>query len=123
LVSLQRAGYRLGVVSDTAHSAREKSAWLAARGIPQELWTAFIVSSEVGSLKPGREIFEWAIKLLGADWPQTAFVGHDTNELSFAAELGMITIAFMPDDPAIETDHVITSFYGLQTLLLPRSQE
>jgi FMN phosphatase YigB (HAD superfamily) len=123
LVSLQLAGYRLGVVSDTAHSAREKSAWLAARGIPVELWAAFIVSSEVGSVKPGREIFEWALKLLGADWAQTAYVGHDSNELSRAAELGMTTIAFMPDDPAVETDHVITSFYGLQTLLLPRSLE
>lgn len=123
LVSMQLAGYRLGVVSDTAHTAREKGAWLASRGIPSELWTAFIVSSEVGSVKPGREIFEWAIKLLGADWSQTAFVGHDTNELSRAAELGMVTIAFMPDDPVIETDHIITSFYGLQTLLLPRSLE
>lgn len=118
LVVMRDAGYLLGVVSDSAHSAREKVDWLAAHGLPDDLWGAFLVSSEFGSLKAGGMIFQHALDLLGVASGETVFVGHDSDELVNASSLGLTTIAFMPDDPLIQTDYTITSFYGLQDLFL-----
>ncbi len=115
---LYEAGYRLGVVSDSAHPTREKLDWLVARGLPLALWDVFLVSCEQRQLKAEGALFEHALTQLMLDWDEVAFVGHDTSELARAAELGMTTIAFMPDDPATETEYVITSFYGLQDLFL-----
>jgi FMN phosphatase YigB (HAD superfamily) len=119
LGTLYRAGFRLGVVSDTAHPAHDKMAWLAQRGIAPEWWAAFAVSSESGMLKPGGASFERALAQLSTAPREAAFVGHDAAELGAARDLGLTTIAFLPDDPAAHVDHAITSFYGLQALFVP----
>jgi FMN phosphatase YigB (HAD superfamily) len=118
LHTLYEAGYKLGVVSDTAHPAADKINWLAARGLDPSLWDAFVVSSEVGQLKTGRPIFEQALAPMGVNWDEAAFVGHNTVELLNAADFGLVTIAFMPDDPSVETAYMISSFYGLQDLFI-----
>ena len=119
LQTLYTAGLRLGVISDSAHPAHDKIEWLTARGIPATIWRAFIVSSEAGMLKTGGLIFERALQLLGTTASETAFVGHNSAELARAAEMGLITVAFMPDDPAIQTHYRIGSFYSLRDLWLP----
>lgn len=113
LIELRDAAYRLGTISDTGHSAGEKTSWLAARGVPPGLWSAFVVSSDFGQVKTEPAIFELALDHLGTPAEQTAFVGHDSDELTIAARIGLLTIAFMPDDPAVQVDHQIGSFYGL----------
>ncbi len=118
LIALSEGGYRLGVVSDTAHSAEEKIGWLGECGIPSAIWSAFIVSSEFGQLKSGRAIFEWALMTIGTPVSEAAFIGHSTNELMTAQEIGLTCIAFQPDDPDIKTPFRIDSFDGLKTLLL-----
>ncbi|MBN1201673.1 MAG: HAD family hydrolase [Anaerolineae bacterium] len=122
LDALHAAGYLLGIVSDSAHPSREKIAWLALCGLASSLWSAFVVSSEIGHLKTGGAIFEQALQAMGTDWPETAYVGHDSDELVHAGELGLTTIAFMPDDPAINTTYRITSFYGLHDLFLGKQR-
>ena len=107
LHTLYEAGYKLGVVSDTAHPAADKIQWLSQRGLDPALWDAFVVSSEVGQLKTGRPIFEQALSRIGVNWDEAAFVGHSTDELLNAAEFGLVTIAFMPDDPNVETAYTI----------------
>lgn len=124
LDALEAAGIRLGVVSDSGHVAGEKIAWLAQRGLSPSLWAAFVVSSEVGSLKLDCTPFTHALDRLEVPADAVAFVGHATEELRCAGELGMTTIAFMPDDLAAPSDHVIGSFYGLGDLLLgPTGEE
>ena len=85
------------------------------------VWDTFMVSSEVGTLKISPEIFEHALLHLGTPADGTAFVGHNTDELQRAAELGMMTIAFLPDEPTVQATHRIGSFYELQDLFV--SQE
>jgi len=118
LTRLQEAGYRLGAVSDTPYTAGQKIAWLAARRVSPGLWTAFVVSSDVGSTKSEPAIFRAALRQLGAAEEDVAFVGHNSIELVCARDLGMLAIAFLPDDPAVETDYEIPSFYGLGELFL-----
>jgi len=119
LEALYNAGYLLGVVSDTAHTAEEKVDWLAARGLSPELWSAFVVSSETGLLKAGGAIFEHALAQMGiSSVTEAAYIGHDADELALAQDLGLATIAFMPDDPRVPVDYTISSFYGLQDLFL-----
>ena len=118
LNALQEAGYRLAAVSDTAHAAGEKIAWLAARGLSPGLWTAFIVSSDVGSTLAEGAIFARALRHLDAAAEETAFVGHASDELECASEMSMVTIAFLPDDPGAQAHYTIGSFYGLAELFL-----
>jgi FMN phosphatase YigB (HAD superfamily) len=115
---LKEAGYRLGAISDSAHTSSQKIAWLAARKIPAETWSAFVVSSEVGSTKAGPLIFERALGSLKTPAAEAAFVGHSSVELARAGEMGMRTVAFLPDNPAVPTDCAISSFYGLEELLV-----
>jgi FMN phosphatase YigB (HAD superfamily) len=118
LIQLQDAGYRLGVVSDTAHSAGQKIAWLTARKLSPGLWTAFVCSPDVGSTKVEPTIFRVALHQLGVSPLAAAFVGHQPSELACAREMGMATIAFLPDEPGVEVDFEIGSFYGLLDLFI-----
>jgi FMN phosphatase YigB (HAD superfamily) len=115
---LKDAGCRLGAISDSAHTSREKIAWLEARKVPPGIWSAFVVSSEVGSTKSEPLIFKRALGLLGTAAAETAFVGHSPVELARAGEIGMLTVAFLPDDPSCRTDRTIGSFYGLEGLFI-----
>lgn len=118
LTNLQEAGYRLGTVSDTPYTAGQKIAWLAARRVSPGLWTAFVVSPDVGSTKEEPAIFHAALRQLRATESEVAFVGHHSVELACAHTMGLLTIAFLPDDPAVEVDFEIPSFYGLGDLFL-----
>lgn len=118
LIELRDEGLRLGTVSDTGHAAGEKTGWLCARGVPPGLWSAFVVSSDFGQLKTEPAIFMLALNHMGTTAAQTAFVGHDATELNVAAYAGLTTIAFMPDDPTVDVNYRIGSFYELGDLFL-----
>ncbi len=118
LTVLQEAGYRLGTVSETPHAAGQKIAWLAARGVSPGLWSAFVVSPDAGVTTSDAAIFHLALRQLEAEPGETVYVGHDTNELVHAADVGLLTVAFLPDDPAVETDYAVGSFYGLADLFV-----
>jgi FMN phosphatase YigB (HAD superfamily) len=117
LTHLQNAGLRLGAAVDSPHTAGEEIAWLAARQLSPGLWSVFVVSSAVGATKTEPLIFERALHQLGLLPGAVAFVGHDSAEFAAATSLGLLTIAFLPDDPAVETDYAISTIYGLEELL------
>jgi FMN phosphatase YigB (HAD superfamily) len=116
LTRLQDSRLRLGAVVDSPYSAGEEIAWLAARSLSPGLWSVFVVSSAVGTTKTEPLIFERALGQLGLTPREVVFVGHDSAELACAASLGIRTIAFLPDDPAVETDYIISAIYGLRDL-------
>lgn len=118
LHQLRTASLLLGAVSDTVHSANEKKAWLVARGVSPGIWRTFIVSSDVGSTKEEPAIFHHALTGLNSEPENTAFVGHKTAELCMAKELGLTTIAFLPDEYGVPCDHCVGSFYELGELFL-----
>lgn len=117
---LYDAGYQLAVVSDSGHPARDKVRWLARRGVSVGVWSAFVASCEYGLLKAEGSIFLYTLDLLGAEPERAVFIGHDTAELTRAAELGMTTIAFLPDDPDVDAHYIVSSFYALQDLFVRR---
>lgn len=118
LSDLRAAHYALGTISDTGHSAGEKTAWLAATGVPPTIWDVFVVSSDCGILKTDPAFFEYALRQLDLPPDEVAFVGHDATELAVAADAGLVTVAFLPDDPACVVDYTVPSFYGLGELFL-----
>ncbi len=118
LYALHEASFRLGLISESAHHAREKISWLSARGLPPDLWSVCLMSAEVGLLKGDSALFERALMRLDISAAQAVFVGHATEQLANASQVGITTIAFMPDDPNVQTDYVITSLYGLRDLFL-----
>jgi FMN phosphatase YigB (HAD superfamily) len=120
LTRLQSAGLRLGAVVDSPYTAGEEIAWLAVRQLSPGVWSVFVVSSAVGVTKTEPLIFEQALSQLDLTPYAAAFVGHSSAEFACAASLGMQTIAFLPDDPAVETDYTISAIYGLEDLFLAR---
>lgn len=118
LERLHAAGLKLGTVSDTPYTAQEKMAWLEQRGLPPALWSAFVVSLDEGNTKAQSAIFARALDDLGVAAARCAFVGHATTELLTAQEMGLVTIAFLPDDYAVEADFQVGSFYELGDRIL-----
>jgi FMN phosphatase YigB (HAD superfamily) len=118
LTVLEGAGYFLGTLTETPHPVGRKIAWLAARGVSPGLWTAFVVSPDAGLMAADPTFFHLALYQLDAAPYETIYVGHDPNELVYAADVGLWTIAFLPDDPAVETDYIIGSFYELADMLV-----
>ncbi len=118
LERLRGAGLKLGTVSNTAHTASEKVAWLAARGLAPELWDVFLASSDEGMTKAHPAIFTRALDTLGVAAGTCGYVAHATGELRTAQEVGLVTIAFLPDDYAVEADYHAGSFYELGDRIL-----
>jgi FMN phosphatase YigB (HAD superfamily) len=118
LYALQDAGYELVALSDTPHPAGLKVMWLADHGLAPSLWSDFVVSSESGMLKTEPKLYGRTLARLGYAPDQAAFVGHDSAELACVAEVGLVTIAFMPDDPCVSADYAAASFFALKRLFL-----
>jgi len=93
LTRLHAAGYVLGVLSDSEHPAallREQLQRLGLGG----LFTAVVSSIDLGRVKPDPICYSTALRAMGLDADDVAFVGHDTEELAGAARMGIRTIAF-----------------------------
>ncbi len=118
LNALYGAGYRLGAVADAACYAGEHIAWMAVHRVSPGVWSAFVLSPDVGATTAEPAIFECALQQVDAEPPRVAYVGHETAALASASQLGLVTVAFLPDDPLYETDLAIGSFYELGERLL-----
>jgi HAD superfamily hydrolase (TIGR01509 family) len=117
LYELRDVGFRLAIVTDSAKAADVKLGWLERRGLGRDLWTAVISSHDAGVCKPAAEIYHEALERMGVEPEHAAFVGHATDELEGAAEIGMATVAFRPDDPEVEADHHVDDLRDLLDLL------
>jgi len=118
LHELKARGYMLGIITDTYHSKETKLEWLARNEIA-EVWDTFVSSSEEGIRKPDPAIYEAAMRRLGVDASEAAFVGHKGTELDGAAAVGIRTIAFNYEDRAT-ADEYIERFDQLLALFPPR---
>ena len=116
LVRLRDLDLRLGVVTNSPHPVGDLIAWLAVRNVSPSLWTAFVVSSEVGAMCAEPVIFKRALERLTCESDETAFVGKSSESLGCASTLGLMTVAFLPDDPGVRTDCEARTFYDLARL-------
>ena len=113
---LRAVGVRLAIVTDSVHPAERKLGWLEAAGLPHETFDAAVSSVEVGFAKPDPRIYRAALERIGVGVAEAGFVGHATDELEGAADVGLAAIAFRPDDPEVRADVRIDDLLSLVDL-------
>jgi putative hydrolase of the HAD superfamily len=91
LAELHRRGIKLAVLSDTESREARVRERLAAMGI-ERFFAAVLTSVDIGFVKPMPEAFAAALERIGIAKQDAAFVGHDEDELTGAAQFGPTTI-------------------------------
>jgi HAD superfamily hydrolase (TIGR01549 family) len=114
LAELHRRGIKLGVLSDTESREARVQERLAAMGI-ERFFDAVVTSIDIGFVKPMPEAFAAALARIGVKKHDAAFVGHDEDELTGAAEFGLTTIAYNYV-PGVAADHYLGEFSDLLNL-------
>lgn len=88
LARLKREGYKLALVSNYAHTPVLRDA-LTRLGLAEH-FDAFVVSADVGYLKPHARIFEAALETLGVPAEDAVMVGNDpTCDVEGAKKAGI----------------------------------
>jgi putative hydrolase of the HAD superfamily len=117
LGELERAGYLLGVVSNTERTDDEQMMCVLARLGIRNHFDTVVTSLSAGARKPDRAIFLRALEQLACSAAETAMVGDDVGaDIAGGAALGMPTILVRrgePQPPEAEADVVITSLFDL----------
>ena len=121
LLSLKRAGYLMGIVTDTANPVYVKLKWFELGGFGH-VWDSIITSTAVGVRKPDPKLYLKALEQLGVSPSQTIFFGHKTSELEGARAIGIKTVAFNFDEDAV-ADYYIENFTDILSLPFILKQE
>lgn len=95
---LHVAGVPVGVVSNTGWDVRRV---FAQHGL-LEVVDAFVLSYEVGCVKPGREIFDLACDRLGLRADEVVMVGDDPVADAGAAHAGLLTVLVPAAAPGVD---------------------
>lgn len=98
--SLHESGLKLGVLSDSQYSGRELEEQLQSFGLGG-FFSTVVSSRDLGQTKPEPACYLRALKQMGVAVRESAFVGHDAEELAGAKAVGMRTIAFNFDYQAV----------------------
>ena len=108
---LHRRGLKLGVLTDSESSATAVGERLERMGLGG-LFLSIVSSRDLQQTKPAPACYLAALNELHLSIEQTAFVGHDWDELQGAAQLGLCTIAFNAP-PQIPADYHLRRFADL----------
>ncbi len=87
---LKSAGYKVGVFSNNTPEAAKK---MRQSKLP-DYFDAFIVSSEIGKLKPDPEAFRIFFERLGISPKESVYIDDSPKSLTTAKELGFQPILF-----------------------------
>jgi putative hydrolase of the HAD superfamily len=112
--TLKQRGFVLGVVSNTMYPLRWKTWWLRRAGVARFI-DIISSSTEVHAAKPDPAIYLDALSRAGLTPSDTAFVGHDDEELAGARDVGMVTVAVRPDG-GVPTTYEVRRLNDLLTL-------
>lgn len=99
--ALKARGFILSVITDTIFPIERKLRWLKQIGVA-EFVDHIACSTELGVHKPDPAIYLAALRQAGLTAAESAFVGHDTAELTGARAVGLRTVAvfYGPDAQA-----------------------
>jgi HAD superfamily hydrolase (TIGR01509 family) len=111
LVGLKQRGFVLGIVTDTIYPLERKMRWLDHVGVA-EFIDLVACSTVVGAHKPDPAIYLDALQQAHLTPDQSAFVGHDTEELNGARMAGIATVA-VNYDPGARADYYVASLVDL----------
>ena len=84
------------------------------------MFSAVLSSVDLGHAKPDEVCYLAALEAMGLCAEETAFVGHDGEELEGAARVGMRTIGFNCDANVV-ADVYLTQFHDLLGLAVRQS--
>lgn len=105
LAQLSACGFRLGALANSSVSAECLAEKLERLGLGGYL-TAVVSSRDLSSAMPNPANYRAAMAALGLAPHESAFVGHDSRELSGARSAGMATIAVNYDFDAPADVHL-----------------
>ena len=115
---LQRAGLRLGVVSDNWPSLDRRFRTMGLRGY----FDAFVISALVGSSKPCERIYRAAVEEIGIPPEGLVFVDDRPVNVEAAEKLGMKGIVISRYGKVPNTDlPVISDLDGLIAIVIPET--
>ncbi len=109
--SLKARGFIISIITDTVFPLARKMRWLTTIGIAAHI-DHVACSTELGVNKPAPAIYLAALRQAGLTVAESAFVGHDTDELAGARRVGMQTVAVF-NEPDAQADYYAASLPGL----------
>ncbi|WP_041451860.1 HAD family hydrolase [Hoyosella subflava] len=111
LVGLNKRGVKIAVLSNIAFDIRPAFARLGVDGLVDE----FVLSFEVGAVKPQPKIFEHALSALEAEPHRTLMVGDSEEADGAARELGCVFALVDPHPTKERTDGLVAALtaFGL----------
>lgn len=92
LREIRSRGVRVGMITNSIHSAKVKIQWLRTAGV-DDLFDLLLSSVEERCKKPSPEFFRRFAMHLALPPDHVAFLGHDRNEIEGAREAGLVTVA------------------------------
>jgi putative hydrolase of the HAD superfamily len=111
LAGLKERGFLLGIVTDTIYPLGRKMRWLDQVGVA-EFIDVIACSTVVGAHKPEPEMYLNALQQVCLTPDESAFVGHDAEELDGARKAGIATVA-VNYDPGVKADYYARSLVDL----------
>lgn len=111
LAGLKQRGFLLGIVTDTIYPLGRKMRWLDKVGVA-EFIDVVACSTVLGTHKPDPAMYLNALQQAHLTPSESAFVGHDAEELEGARKAGMATVA-VNHDPGIKADYYARSLVDL----------
>jgi HAD superfamily hydrolase (TIGR01509 family) len=111
LSGLKQRGFALGIVTDTMHPIERKMRWLEQVGVA-EFIDVVACSTVLGVHKPDPAIYLNALQQAHLTLDESAFVGHDAQELDGARRAGLATVA-VNYDPGAKADYYAQSLVDL----------
>jgi len=91
LQELRLRGIRVGMLTNSIHSAKVKMEWLKKAGV-SDLFDLIVSSVEEGCQKPSPELFQRFAARVALPPERLAFVGHDPEEVEGAKKAGFVAI-------------------------------
>lgn len=91
LQELRLRGIRVGMLTNSIHSAKVKIEWLRKAGV-SHLFDLVVSSVEERCQKPSPELFQRFAARVAVPPERLAFVGHDPEEVEGAKKAGLVTI-------------------------------
>jgi len=111
LRGLKQRSFVLGIVTDTMYPIESKLRWLDKVGVA-EFIDVIACSTVLGVHKPDPAMYLNALEQAGLTPSQSAFVGHDAQELEGARKAGIATVA-VNYDPGVRADYYARSLVDL----------
>jgi HAD superfamily hydrolase (TIGR01509 family) len=111
LAGLKQRGFVLGIVTDTMHPIERKMRWLEQVGVA-EFIDVVACSTVLGAHKPDPAMYLTAVQQAHLTPGESAFVGHDAQELDGARRAGLATVA-VNYDPGARADYYAQSLVDL----------